>query len=58
MKIIEGIAIYAAIVSTIALSWNIINDVNTQADIRLDVKITQMLVLKNHIKYIQANVFP
>ncbi len=48
MKIIEWIAIYAAIVSTIALSWNIINDVNTQADIRLDVKITQMLVLKNH----------
>jgi len=48
MKIIEWIAIYAAIVSTIALSWNIINDLNTQADIRLNVEVTQMLILKNH----------
>ena len=47
MKIIEWIAIYAAIVSTIALSWNIINDVNAQADIRLNAEVIQILDL-NH----------
>ena len=58
MKTIEWIAIYAAIVSTIALSWNIINDLNAQADIRLNMKVTQILVLNHSDDSVIEKIFP
>jgi len=58
MKTIECIAIYAAVVSTIALSWNIINDLNAQADIRLNAEVIQILDLNHSDDSFIDTVFP
>lgn len=58
MKIIEWIAIYAAIVSTIALSWNIINDLNAQADMRLNMRLIQVLDLNHSDDSFTEKIFP
>jgi hypothetical protein len=58
MKTIEWIAIYAAVVSTIALSWNIINDLNAQADIRLNAEVIQILDLNHSDDSFIDKIFP
>ena len=58
MKTIEWIAIYAAVVSTIALSWNIINDLNAQADIRLNAEVIQILDLNHSDDSFTDKIFP
>jgi len=59
MKITRWIAIYAAIIiSTIALSWNIINDLNTQADIRLDAEVIQIWDFNHSDDSFIEKIFP
>ena len=58
MKIIEWVAIYAAIVSSIALSWNIIDDLNARADIRLNMRLIQVLNLNHSDDSFTEKIFP